>query len=72
VHHSQTLEEAQAHVQSFLEDVSNAKCLHSSMDDVSPDEFEAEYLKCSSRGGMDFLGALHRLAVNLTVKSEFR
>src|SRR5438067_13306471 len=45
---------------------------NSSVDDVFPDEFEAEYLKCSSRGGMDFLGALGRLAVNLTVRSGFR
>jgi transposase InsO family protein len=57
VHHYQTLEEAQAHLQTFLEDVYNAKRLHSSLEYVPPDEFEADYLKCSCSGGMDFLGA---------------
>ena len=46
VHRYQTFEEAQAHLQTFLEDVYNAKRLHSSLDEVPPDEFEADYLKC--------------------------
>jgi putative transposase len=46
VHHYQTFEEAQARLQTFLEDVYNSKCLHSSLDYVPPDEFEADYLKC--------------------------
>ncbi len=46
VHRSQTFEEAQAHLQTFLEEVYNAKRLHSSLDDVPPDEFEANSLKC--------------------------
>lgn len=68
LHHYQTFEEAQAHVQTFLEDVYNAKRLHSSLDYVPPDEFEAQYLKCSLRSGMDFLGALHGVPVNFPVK----
>ena len=46
VHHYQTFEEAQAHLQTFLEDVYNAKRLHSSLEYVPPDEFEADSLKC--------------------------
>jgi putative transposase len=46
VHHYQTFEEAQAHVQTFLEDVYNAKRLHSSLEYVPPNEFEEKYLKC--------------------------
>jgi putative transposase len=46
VHKYQTFEEAQAHLQTFLEDVYNAKRLHSSLDYVPPDEFEANLLKC--------------------------
>lgn len=42
----QTFEEAQAHLQPFLEDVYNTKRLHSSLGYVPPDEFEDEYLKC--------------------------
>jgi hypothetical protein len=42
----QTFEEAQACLQTFLEDVSNAKRLHSSLDDVPPDEFELKYTMC--------------------------
>lgn len=59
LHHYQTFEEAQARLQTFVEDVYNAKRLHSSLDNIPPDEFEAQYLKCSSLGGMHFLGALH-------------
>lgn len=36
----QTFEEAQAHLQAFLEDVYNAKRLHSSLGYVPPEEFE--------------------------------
>ena len=46
VHRYQTFEEAQAHLQTFLEDVYSTKRLHSSLDYVPPDEFEATYLKC--------------------------
>ena len=46
MHHYQTFEEAQAHVQTFLEDVYNAKRLHSSLDYVPPDEFELKYTPC--------------------------
>ena len=46
LHQYQTFEEAQARLQTFLEDVYNAKSLHSSLGYASPDEFEAEYLKC--------------------------
>ncbi len=49
----------QQHLQTFLEDVYNAKRLHSSLEYVPPDEFEANVLKCSCMDGMDFLGALH-------------
>ncbi len=46
VQHYQTFEEAQAHLQAFLEDVYNAKRLHSSLDYVPPDEFELNYAMC--------------------------
>jgi putative transposase len=46
VHHYQTFEEAQAQVQTFLEDVYNAKRLHSSLEYVPPNEFEEKYFKC--------------------------
>ena len=59
VHRYQTFVEAQAHWQTFLEEVYNAKRLHSSLGYVSPDEFEVNYLTCSCRGGLDLLGALH-------------
>jgi len=39
----QTFDEAQAHLKTFLEDVYNAKRLHSSLDYVPPDEFELKY-----------------------------
>ena len=46
VHHYQMFEEAQTRLQTFLEDVYNAKRLHSSLKYVPPDEFEAKYLMC--------------------------
>jgi putative transposase len=46
LHHYQTFEEAQARLQTFLEDVYNAKRLHSSLDYVPPDEFELKYSMC--------------------------
>lgn len=46
LHQYRTFEEAQACLQSLLEDVYNAKRLHSSLDYVPPDEFEAQCLKC--------------------------
>ena len=46
VHKYQTFEEAQAHLQTFLEEVYNAKRLHSSLDYVPPKEFEANLLMC--------------------------
>lgn len=39
----QTFDAAQAHLKTFLEDVYNAKRLHSSLDYVPPDEFELQY-----------------------------
>ncbi len=59
VHQYQTFEEAHARLQTFLEDVSHAKRLHSSLDYVPPDEFELNYSLCSCLGGLDFLEALH-------------
>jgi transposase InsO family protein len=46
LHQYQTFEEAQARLQTFLEDVYNAKRLHSSIDYVPPDEFELKYTMC--------------------------
>jgi transposase InsO family protein len=36
----------QPRLQTFLEEVYNAKRLHSSLDYVPPDEFEVAYLRC--------------------------
>jgi integrase-like protein len=58
LHQYQTFEEAQASLQTFLEDVYNAKRLHSSLEYVPPDEFELKYAMCSCLSGLDFLGAL--------------
>ncbi len=46
LHQYHTFEEAQAHLQTFLEEVYNAKRLHSSLDDVLPDELESKYVMC--------------------------
>ena len=46
LHQYRTFEEAQARLQTFLEDVYNAKRLHSSLGYVPPDEFELENLQC--------------------------
>ena len=46
LHQYRSFEEAQAHLQTFLEDVYNAKRLHSSLGYVPPDEFELEIVKC--------------------------
>ncbi len=46
LHQYHTFEEAQARLQTFLGDVYNAKRLHSSLDDVLPDEFESKYVMC--------------------------
>jgi transposase InsO family protein len=46
LHQYQTFEEAQARLQTFLEDVYNAKRLHSSLDYMPPDEFELKYSMC--------------------------
>jgi len=46
VHHYRTFEEAQESLQTFLEDVYNAKRLHSSLDYVPPDEFELQFALC--------------------------
>ena len=45
LHQYRTFEEAQARLQTFLEDVYNAKRLHSSLGYVPPDEFELEIVK---------------------------
>lgn len=39
----QTIEEAQAHLAHFLEDVYNEMCLHSSLGYQPPAEFEAQF-----------------------------
>ena len=52
------LRRRQPSLQMFLEDVYNAKRLHSSLDYVPPDEFELKYSLCSRLSGLDFLGAL--------------
>jgi hypothetical protein len=59
LHQYQTFEEAQARLPTFLEDVYNAKWLHSSLAYVPPDEFELKYAMCERLSGLDFLGALH-------------
>jgi putative transposase len=46
VHQYRTFEEAQACLQTFLEDVYNAKRLHSSLDYLPPDEFELRFVLC--------------------------
>ena len=46
LHQYQTFEEAQARLQAFLEDVYNAKRLHSSLDYVPPNEFELKFSLC--------------------------
>ena len=46
LHQYHTFEEAQARLQTFLEDVYNAKRLHSLLDYVLPDEFELNDSKC--------------------------
>jgi transposase InsO family protein len=46
IHQYHTFEEAQTRLQTFLEDVYNAKRLHSSLDYVPPDEFELKYALC--------------------------
>jgi putative transposase len=46
LHQYRTFEEAQSSLQTFLEDVYNAKRLHSSLDYVPPDEFELNYAMC--------------------------
>jgi hypothetical protein len=55
---SEPLKRRQPSLQTFLEDVYNAKRLHPSLDDVPPDEFELQYALCSRLSGLDFLGAL--------------
>lgn len=61
LHHYRICEEAQANLQTFLEDVYNTKWFHLSLDHVPPDEFELKNAGCSCLGGLDFLGALHNL-----------
>lgn len=46
LHQYRTFEEAQARLQTFLEDVYNAKRLHSSLGYLPSDEFELENVKC--------------------------
>jgi putative transposase len=46
MHQYRTSEEAQESLQTFLEDVYNAKRLHSSLDYVPPYEFEVNFSKC--------------------------
>jgi hypothetical protein len=56
---SKPLRRRQPRLQMFLEDVYNAKRIHSSLDYVPPDEFEWKYAMCEHLCGLDFLGALH-------------
>jgi hypothetical protein len=46
LHQYHTFEEAQARLQTFLEDVYHAKRLHLSLDYMLPDEFELKYSMC--------------------------
>jgi putative transposase len=46
LHQYRTLDEAQARLQTFLEDVYTAKRLHSFLDYVPSDEFEANFSMC--------------------------
>ncbi|MGZ3647382.1 MAG: integrase core domain-containing protein [Ktedonobacteraceae bacterium] len=46
LHQYQTFGEAQTRLQTFLEDVYNAKRLHSSLDYVPPFEFELKDAMC--------------------------
>jgi putative transposase len=46
LHQYRTFEEAQEHLRTFLEDVSTAKRLHSSLDYVPPNEFEMSFSMC--------------------------
>ena len=46
LHQYHTFEEARLRLQTFLEDVYNAKRLHSLLDYVLPDEFELNDSKC--------------------------
>jgi hypothetical protein len=65
VHQYHTFVEAQACLQTFLEDVYNAKRLHSSLDYIPPDEFELQYAMCSRLSGLDFLGALQSVKLSI-------
>jgi len=67
LHQYQTFEEAQARLQTFLEDVYNAKRLYSSLDYVPPDEFELNFSMCERLSGLDFLGALQYQVTPQTV-----
>jgi putative transposase len=57
LHQYRTFEEAQARLQTFLEDIYNAKRLHSSLDYMPPDEFELKNAMCYRISGLDFWGA---------------
>jgi transposase InsO family protein len=46
LHQYRTFEEAQARLQTFLEEVYHPKRLHSSLEYVPPDEFELQYALC--------------------------
>jgi hypothetical protein len=68
-HHYQTLRRRQPRLQTFLEDVYNAKRLHSSLDDV-PHEFELKYSMCSCLNGLDFLGHYSCVRINFAVRTN--
>jgi putative transposase len=70
LHQYHTFEQAQARLQTFLEDVYNAKRLHSSLDDVPPDEVELKYSMCSCLVGLDFLGALRSVLLSLLLSEK--
>ncbi len=68
LHQYHTFEEARLRLQTFLEDVYNAKRLHSLLDYVLPDEFELKYSMGSCLGGMGFLGhSKHKLSKELSL-----
>jgi putative transposase len=69
MHLYQTFEETQESLQMFLEDVYNAKCLHSSLDYLPLNEFELKYAMCSCLGGLEFLGALQCLLLSVTLSN---
>src|SRR5205085_1978883 len=59
----------QPRLRTFLEEIYNAKRLHSSFDDVYPDELK--YAMCSRLCGLDFLGALQIINCQTNCQSSY-